>query len=194
MERNLTIKEILQKNIGPPPKKKRKRFQRWKRVKGYEKYYEVSESGKVRKKTVRRYGKWARHQKKKNLTPYLYRGLALVILRDENRKAKAYPLKKIVADNWFYPPTDNRKIKLEDGNPFNCAVSNMQIKNIKRYKNRKYTDEQIEYIAAELENNKGVYGFQRKLSERLGIDSSVISYIANGRRPKNFKQNEAYIS
>ena len=121
------IREILVKNIGHIPRRRRK-IEKWKPITGFEKLYDVSNTGKVKSRKFTRQTKYRSHAKRKIIKPHIHNGRAFVHLKDRLGIISHISLKMLVVTHWYKKANSSRQVELKDKNPLNCAVSNMRLK------------------------------------------------------------------
>lgn len=172
---------------------------KWKPVKGFENFYEVSEDGRI--KTIQRIIVLPTHsylKKEKILTQFKDgRGYMHVKLYDGKGKPKSLCTHRVVASTFIF---NNDETKLEvnhiDGNKLNNAVSNLEwctrgenikhaytLRDPKSYKgsgnkNSKLTEEQVINIRKEYKNNKTTY---KQLAYKNNVGITLIGYIINNK-------------
>lgn len=172
---------------------------KWKPVKGFEDFYEVSEDGRI--KTIERVITLPSHsylKKERILTQFKDgRGYMHVKLYDGKGKPKSLCIHRIVASTFIL---NDDKTKLEvnhiDGNKSNNCVSNLEWctrgENIKHAytlrdpesykgsgnKNSKLTEDQVINIREEYRTKNFTY---KQLADKYKVGVTLIGYIINNK-------------
>lgn len=173
----------------------------WKDVKGYEGFYQISNSG-----IVKSLGGWcgtAKRKEKIRSTSLTHDGYVKVRLIHQG-KDKTMRVHRLVAEAFIPNPENKDTVNHIDGNKQNNIVSNLEWANrteqmIHAYKlglktsrigsknsNAKLTDEQVREIRKLYVPQSKEFGTVA-LGKKYGVTNRVIGLIVNGKAYKNVK-------
>lgn len=158
-------------------------MEKWKDIKGFEGFYQISNLGKVRSldRVINK-----REFKGTELKPLIgYGGYYSIQLRKHVKKT-VYYIHRLVAEHFIEKKEGKSIINHIDENKFNNCFDNLEWVNISEncihsnkgagFLVRKFNKEQIEEIRNDNKNGKSIYLISKELNENGGTISNIVNY------------------
>lgn len=99
----------------------------WMPVVGYEKYYKVSNTGKVKRFNYDSYGVNTKHKSKDYCLKPLDNGCGYLRIKfSVKNKAKRIMLHRIIAEAFIPNPQKKKTVNHKDGNKYNNSIDNLE--------------------------------------------------------------------
>lgn len=166
-----------------------KQKEKWVPIRGYERFYEVSQMGRVRTTGRVRYpvsAVFKRHRIKRRLmracvTPS--HPNPKIGLRNADGVRKFYDLKYIVANHHLRPRTGALVDYIDPLNKEDCSIYNLRERgsNDKRY-NAKFRKKDVARLKQTLLDEWGQRGVRARLAREFNVSKSIITLICKGER------------
>lgn len=146
----------------------------WKEIKGYEGYYEVSTTGKIRSvNRIIKKGDVFISRKSQEMKTFLTRGYERVSLNKEGRRKK-FLVHRLVAETFIPNPDNKEEVNHKDADKSNNSIDNLEwvtkLENMRHAENNKL-----------IKRNKGSQHYNSKLTEDVVREMRI--KFKNGSTP-----------